>query len=421
MQHRNAPLTPNGRLRMVRLVEEQGLTFEAAAAASNVAKSTAWTWVRRWRAGEPEQRALAAPALRIAPRRPRRSPAGAGRRPTRAHLRAASTHRLEPAAACRARSELPHSTVHRVLRRGGCSRRPQACAAGGRPLRVALPRQPAAHGHKALRALRSARPRRHRRPHRTALARERAGWSTCTRSSTTARAWPIRRSTPTSARQPSPPSPAARSTASLDQGIVAERLMTDNHFSYMQQPLAARAARRARDPAHPHPALHAAHQRQGRALQPDAAARVGLRARIRLKRCPPRGAATLDRPLQRAPHPLGARRPPAPCSRSGRPRARQLAHQPPAVAGWLEWAHAIERDVGAGDAGPARLLGHRGGDRLGHPAVEDARDDVLLGELLVGNHVGDGVRRGELHLLGDLGRARVERAAEDAGEGRARC
>ena len=33
MQHRNAPLTPNGRRRLVALVEEDGLTFEAAAAA----------------------------------------------------------------------------------------------------------------------------------------------------------------------------------------------------------------------------------------------------------------------------------------------------------------------------------------------------------------------------------------------------
>jgi transposase len=53
MQHRNAPLTPNGRRRLVALVEEEHLTFEAAAAASNVAKSTAHTWVSRWReAGE---------------------------------------------------------------------------------------------------------------------------------------------------------------------------------------------------------------------------------------------------------------------------------------------------------------------------------------------------------------------------------
>jgi hypothetical protein len=41
MQHRNAPLTPNGRRRLVALVEEEHLTFEAAAPASNVAKSTA--------------------------------------------------------------------------------------------------------------------------------------------------------------------------------------------------------------------------------------------------------------------------------------------------------------------------------------------------------------------------------------------
>ena len=40
MQHPNARLTPTGRLQMLKLVEERGLTFEAAAAASNVAKST---------------------------------------------------------------------------------------------------------------------------------------------------------------------------------------------------------------------------------------------------------------------------------------------------------------------------------------------------------------------------------------------
>jgi transposase InsO family protein len=49
MQHANASLTPNGGLRMVLLVEEEGFTCEAAAAASHVAKSTCWGWVRRWR------------------------------------------------------------------------------------------------------------------------------------------------------------------------------------------------------------------------------------------------------------------------------------------------------------------------------------------------------------------------------------
>jgi transposase-like protein len=74
MQHANAPLTPNGRLRMVMRVEEQGMTFEAAAAASNVAKSTCWDWVKRWReVSNDERRTLA--CLVDRPSRPHTSPA----------------------------------------------------------------------------------------------------------------------------------------------------------------------------------------------------------------------------------------------------------------------------------------------------------------------------------------------------------
>ena len=47
MQHANSTLTPKGRRRLVALVEEDRLTFEAAAAAWNVAKSTCWEWARR--------------------------------------------------------------------------------------------------------------------------------------------------------------------------------------------------------------------------------------------------------------------------------------------------------------------------------------------------------------------------------------
>jgi transposase len=72
MQHRNAPLTPNGRRRLVALVEEEHLTFEAAAAASNVSRSTAHTWVTRWRdAAEQERRDLS--CLRDRSSRPRTS------------------------------------------------------------------------------------------------------------------------------------------------------------------------------------------------------------------------------------------------------------------------------------------------------------------------------------------------------------
>src|SRR5918999_573023 len=73
MQHANAPLTPNGRLRLVRLVVEDGFTFEAAAAASNVAKSTCWEWVRRWRAASDEERSTLA-CLEDRPSRPHTSP-----------------------------------------------------------------------------------------------------------------------------------------------------------------------------------------------------------------------------------------------------------------------------------------------------------------------------------------------------------
>jgi transposase len=125
MQHANAPLTANGRLRMVRLVVEQGFTFEAAAAASSVAKSTCWEWVRRWRlAGEEERRTLACLEDRPStpPTNPSRVPAEEAERICERRRRTGwSARRLadEPDIA------RPHSTVHQVLRRGGCSRRPR--------------------------------------------------------------------------------------------------------------------------------------------------------------------------------------------------------------------------------------------------------------------------------------------------------
>jgi transposase InsO family protein len=123
MQHRNAPLTPNGRRRLVALVEEEHFTFEAAAAASNVAKSTCWEWVQRWReATRAERRSLTCLTDRSS--RPKSSPAQvpdaeAQKICERREQTGWSPRRLadEPDIA------RPHSTVHRVLRRGGCSRR----------------------------------------------------------------------------------------------------------------------------------------------------------------------------------------------------------------------------------------------------------------------------------------------------------
>ena len=120
MEHRNAPLTRTGRLRLVQLVEEEGLTFEAAAAASNVAKSTCWEWVMRWRgASEQERRTLA--CLRDRSSRPHRSPR---------LLAQSSEERI-----CEARRQTgwgprliagitghPHQTVWKVLHRHRISR-----------------------------------------------------------------------------------------------------------------------------------------------------------------------------------------------------------------------------------------------------------------------------------------------------------
>jgi transposase InsO family protein len=123
MQHRNAPLTPNGRRRLVALVEEEGLTFEAAAAASNVSKSTAHTWVSRWRqAGEEQRQDLG--CLQDRSSRPHRSPkmlSEAG------HERCCEIRKRTGWGPRLVASELgiPHATVHRALRRRGCSRRPK--------------------------------------------------------------------------------------------------------------------------------------------------------------------------------------------------------------------------------------------------------------------------------------------------------
>ncbi len=111
----------------------------------------------------------------------------------------------------------------------------------------------------------------------------------------------------------------------LERGIVAERLMSDNAFAYIRnKTLSELLYRRAITPP-PHPALHASHQREGRALPADPATRVGLRPAIRLKRRPPGLPATLGPPLQRATHPQRPQQPPTHPPRSGRHRAQHLA------------------------------------------------------------------------------------------------
>ena len=124
MGHANAPLTRTGRLRLVGLVEEDGFTFAAAAAAANVAPSTVHCWVGRWRAAsEVERRTLA--CLEDRSSRPHRSPTMLSEvdhdRVCELRERTGWGPRLIASEVA-----IAHATVHRALRRRGCSRRPRA-------------------------------------------------------------------------------------------------------------------------------------------------------------------------------------------------------------------------------------------------------------------------------------------------------
>ena len=123
MQHPNARLTPRGRFELVQLVEG-GATLRRAAAACNVATSTAWIWVRRWRAASPAERAALA-CLRDRSSRPRRSPrrlsAELEGRVCEARQLTGWGPRLVAGAV-----GVPHQTVWKVLRRHALSRAPRA-------------------------------------------------------------------------------------------------------------------------------------------------------------------------------------------------------------------------------------------------------------------------------------------------------
>jgi transposase InsO family protein len=108
---------------VVARVVEHGETFAQAAAWANVSKSTVWEWVSRWRAAnEPDRRSLG--CLQERSSRPRRSPA---RVPAVEEQRICEKRRQTGWSPRRLADELghPHSTIHRVLQRAGCSRQPK--------------------------------------------------------------------------------------------------------------------------------------------------------------------------------------------------------------------------------------------------------------------------------------------------------
>jgi len=125
MPHHRARFTARGRWEVARRVIEDGETFAQAAAWANVSKSTVWGWVRRWRTATPGDRAsLACLAERSS--RPHRSP---GRVPAAEEQRICHL-REQTGWSPRRLADEPeitrsHSTVHRVLQRHRVSRRPR--------------------------------------------------------------------------------------------------------------------------------------------------------------------------------------------------------------------------------------------------------------------------------------------------------
>ena len=127
MSHPNAALTPRTRLRLARLIVEQGWTCAAAAKMFMVAAKTAAKWAHRYRL---------AGAAGMADRssRPHHSPARTPEHVVRAIVRLRWRHRLGPVQIA-GRLDLTPSTVHAVLVRCRINRLTRIDRVTGEPLR----------------------------------------------------------------------------------------------------------------------------------------------------------------------------------------------------------------------------------------------------------------------------------------------
>ncbi|QLH22529.1 IS481 family transposase [Streptomyces sp. Rer75] len=127
MIHRNAPLTPTGRLRLARCVVEDGWPLRQAAERFQVSHTTAARWAGRYRRH-------GAAGLHDRSSRPhhspRRTPAGVEERV----LRMRREHRIGPLRLA-ARAGVAASTAHRILQRHGLPPLTVCDRATGEPLR----------------------------------------------------------------------------------------------------------------------------------------------------------------------------------------------------------------------------------------------------------------------------------------------
>ena len=291
--HANARTCPKSRRLLVERLEA-GWSLRSAAEAAGVSERTAAKWLGRWRAeGEA--------GLRTAARH-------RGGRPTRL-----PADRLEAVEALRrlrmTAAEIAEvlgmalSTVSRWLRRIGLGRR--IGLAPPEPPNRYERKRPGELIHVDVKKLGRIAPApgtgspgtRSQSTGRPEGASARTGWEfvhVCVDDATRLayvevladeRALPPR----ASCDGPSPGSPG--------MGITVERVLSDNGACYRSR-RPRRGLLGARHAPPLHPALPAPHQRQGRALHPDADQPLGLRRDLRLLGRAHRGAAGVARPLQ---------------------------------------------------------------------------------------------------------------------------
>ncbi|WP_330350354.1 IS481 family transposase [Streptomyces sp. NBC_00582] len=127
MSHRNAPLTPTGRLRLARCVVDDGWPLRRAAERFQVSHTTAARWASRYRQhGEAGMRDRSSRPHR----QPHRTPAAVEERVVRLRRE----HRIGPLRLA-ARTGVAASTAHRILRRHGLPVLAAVDRATGEPVR----------------------------------------------------------------------------------------------------------------------------------------------------------------------------------------------------------------------------------------------------------------------------------------------
>jgi transposase InsO family protein len=124
--HRNAPLTPEGRLRLCRLIED-GYTVASSAECMRISRQTAHKWWARY-----QEAGIA--GLEDRSSRPRRCPTKTPAKVERRLVELRRRHQLGPARLA-PRAGVPASTLHRVLQRHGVSRLSDMNRQSGRVIR----------------------------------------------------------------------------------------------------------------------------------------------------------------------------------------------------------------------------------------------------------------------------------------------